>query len=516
MKNKLAWHYPNNRKIVGLIIVSTIVRLLLAYLVEFGNDEVFYRTFTIYPETNLFDHAPLINVILKLSTFHQFFDNTVINRLWPIIIAGINTWLVYNIGTKVKNGVSGWYAALFYTLSIYGSVIIGITIIPETAQLFFWLLCINLMIDILPAQVLDTNTRKKMVVFGIFVSLAILSKYSSIFLWLGAILFIVFYNRKWLRDPSLYVALFTSFLFILPVINWKSRYDWPGLHVLSNTIGLHDINLEYFFNCILAQIWYFNLINFILVVIALGFIFKRRNNVISQASVILLLASIPLYLVASFFMLFQVAWPYSAGPVFTTLGILASIHWADTINKISINVRRKFVAAYVISSIFLIGFFIMSREFYQPNSSESTSFAEFDLIRDDTGWITISEAFNKIARFEESKGNMQPNSDLVSFPKFLLAHEDFFIARPKRRKLFLLLASKDSSNLWINERLGGLQNGKDYYFIKLSSQGDVGEGILKNNFNKVELFDTVWISPPNAFKSYDHYALIYGLKGYKN
>jgi len=62
------------------------------------------------------------------------------------------------------------------------------------------------MIDFLAAKTISSSHRKKILWFGLFSGWAVLSKYQGIFLWVGALIYILIYNRNWLKEFTLYLA----------------------------------------------------------------------------------------------------------------------------------------------------------------------------------------------------------------------------------------------------------------------------------------------------------------------
>jgi 4-amino-4-deoxy-L-arabinose transferase-like glycosyltransferase len=63
------------------------------------------------------------------------------------------------------------------------------------------------MIDFLPAQSIDSQSRKKILLFGVFAGLAMLSKYQGAFLWIGVFVYVFLFNRNWLKEISFYLDL---------------------------------------------------------------------------------------------------------------------------------------------------------------------------------------------------------------------------------------------------------------------------------------------------------------------
>ncbi|HSG68384.1 MAG TPA: hypothetical protein VK994_06745, partial [Bacteroidales bacterium] len=63
------------RALIILILLSLIVRGFLAAFLEFGNDEVYYWTYALYPDLSHFDHPPMVGFLIQLSTLDLLFDS---------------------------------------------------------------------------------------------------------------------------------------------------------------------------------------------------------------------------------------------------------------------------------------------------------------------------------------------------------------------------------------------------------------------------------------------------------
>ena len=99
-------------KIVSIIVLSTIVRCFVALTIGLGNDEVYYVEYAQHLQWNYFDHPPMVALLIRLTTFNLFFTDAFFVRLGPIFLAAINTYLMYCIGSKLKNKTTGLIAAL--------------------------------------------------------------------------------------------------------------------------------------------------------------------------------------------------------------------------------------------------------------------------------------------------------------------------------------------------------------------------------------------------------------------
>ncbi len=214
---------PKNiqRNLIFVIVASMAIRGFLAWMLELGNDEVYYWTYALYPDLSHFDHPPMVGFIIQLFSFNLFFDNELFIRMSSVLLGGLNTWLIYLIGKNLKNELTGLFSALLYNSSIYCFVIAGIFILPDTPQLFFWLASLYLLIVSLSGEEINKKSGKRILLAGLFIGLAMLSKYTSVFLWFGAGLYILIFRRTWFKRWELYLSVLFSLLVFLPAIIWN-------------------------------------------------------------------------------------------------------------------------------------------------------------------------------------------------------------------------------------------------------------------------------------------------------
>ena len=131
-----------NKYLAWLLVISVLVRGFLAAFIEFGNDEVYYWTYAMYPDWSHFDHPGMVGWIMQIFSLNLLFHSEFALRLSSIIFMTLDTFIIYKIGCLVKNKLAGFYAALLYTASFYCFVITGVFIMPDTPLMLFTLLAI--------------------------------------------------------------------------------------------------------------------------------------------------------------------------------------------------------------------------------------------------------------------------------------------------------------------------------------------------------------------------------------
>ena len=95
-----------------LIIITTVFRVLIASALEFGNDEVYYWTYALYPDLSHFDHPPMVGYFINIFSLNLLFDSELFIRMSGIITGALNTYVIFLIGKKIKDEKAGLISAI--------------------------------------------------------------------------------------------------------------------------------------------------------------------------------------------------------------------------------------------------------------------------------------------------------------------------------------------------------------------------------------------------------------------
>ena len=198
-----------------LLIFSLLVRSLLAGWIELGNDETYYWTFALFPDWSHYDHPGMVGWVIQLFSLNLRFDSAFFLRLGSLLFMTADTWVVYRIGKELKDERTGLLAALLFTASLYAFVVTGVFILPDTPLNLFWLMACWMEIKFVKAS---SRRNRYLILTGLFVGLATLSKYTGLFLWAGLLLYLLCFDRKTFKQPALYLAAFLTLLCCLPIL----------------------------------------------------------------------------------------------------------------------------------------------------------------------------------------------------------------------------------------------------------------------------------------------------------
>jgi 4-amino-4-deoxy-L-arabinose transferase-like glycosyltransferase len=502
-----------NRALLVLLICSFLLRAFVAGFIELGNDEVYYWTYAKFPDWSHFDHPPMVGLVIQLFSLNLRYDHEFFLRLGAVVFGTLNTGLIFLIGKKIKNSLTGFYAALLFTASIYCFIIAGTFIMPDTPQVLFWLLSLWLLVDCLPDKELSRSSRIKLLLSGITVGLALLSKYHSAFLVLGVFLYMLFFNRKWFRAKETYLAFLIALAFFAPVIIWNYQNSFVSFTFHESRVGYSGIRIrwDYFGTELAGQFFYSNPVNFVIILFTLFAVIRRKQFLDQQAQRILLIISLPLALVFMGFSLYRSTLPHWTGPAYLGL-ILVAAAWLSSLSgnqssqKLvpwSLRIALSFQLILIIGGVLQINYGIIPIK--KPGINDITVQLQ--------GWKQLGEKFKTVAEQDIKQGKISANAPILTFRWFPAANLDYYVARPIKKKVYSLgTMSLIHKYYWIDKARGDLLKGTDAYYIALSNEyRDPHEryGLL---FDSIVAADTLKIFRGKELTWEAYIFRLYGLK----
>jgi hypothetical protein len=477
-----------------LILASFAIRAVAAGLIEFSNDEVYYWTYALFPDLSHFDHPPMVGWVIQLFTLNLHFSGEFFIRLGAVIFGTVNIYLMFLIGKKIRDPLTGLYAAFLFTGSLYCSVITGIFIMPDTPQVLFWLLSLLLLLHALPDKQLSRNSRKMMLAAGVTIGLAMLSKYHSVFLLAGAFLYILFFNRRWLIAKESWLAFAIVILLFLPVILWNRENAFISFTFHENRVGYirTGIRWDYFLSEIAGEFFYNNPVNVILILVSF-FAFLRGQKFIGKENLrILLFVSLPLALVFIGFSLYRRTLPHWTGPAYLGFMLLAAsyLSWRTEISS-----RKKLLPLPVILSVSLfLLVIIFGTGQIRWGWIRFGSHASDDFSVQLYGWKQLGKKADGVMKKDAEEGRMPATAPILSFRWFPAANLDYYVATPAGRKVYAIgTIERIHKYYWINCRRGDLLKGSDAYYIGLSDQFSNPDQLYGHLFDSIAPPDTIHI-----------------------
>jgi len=498
------------KKLIWLMGITLVLKCILSFFLELGNDEVYYYTYALQPDWNHFDHPPMVGWMIRFFTFNLHWVNTFSMRLGSIICATLTTFVIFESGVLLKNEKAGWIASLLYNLSIYTSIIAGLFVMPDSPQVLFFALSIYMMLSYVIQPSLFTFLD--WIVLGLFIGLATLSKVHGLFLWAGFGAFILFHQSKTLSQKNIYIAILVSIICIIPIVYWNFQNDFITYKFHSNRVTHTGLSWDSFIQQIVGEILYQN--PFVYIAIAISLLKVQRIKFISKNALgitLLLWLSIPLLIIFWLLSLFNPTLPHWTGPAYISLFLIAGVYWSSYSRKqipALIKGAIAFIGVLLISFILLV--FVFPR---QLGSKNIENLGEYNPINDVTGWTYFSRHFDSLYVQEQRDSIMSKGAPIVVNKWFPAGHILFYTARPLQIKVIGLGAINDLHKFaWLNKDLASLKLGEDAYYISPSNLPNDPIKMYGDYFETINTPDTVpYISKGVVLRNF----YIYRLKGCK-
>lgn len=471
---------------------SLLARSMVAAFTELGNDEVYYWTYALVPDWSHFDHPPMLGWIIQLFTCNLKWDSSFALRLPSLVLGTFNIWLIYRLGYLVKGPKTGWYGALLYTGSLYAAIISGTFILPDTPLSTFYLAAL---LSFFKAFGLVSGGKELSVPVhflwaGLFTGLAMLSKYTGIFLWIGAILYMILYRRKTLREPWLWTGMAVSLLLFLPVLIWNLSQNMSGFAFHTERISFFGEGIKPFdfIREVSGSFLYNNPLNVFLVIWSVILYTRQRRQ---KGTAILPLErgtfrmimtqSVPLIALFLFFSLFRETLPHWSAPAYYSLMLLAAAVADHTDLRWPVGLSPAILAVMVLLSVVQIrtGFIQLREVAASGEESPQDPYRElgrYDFTLDMYGWTQLGDHFSQLkanqeALYMESGGTqgMPPGSSILATRWFPGAHLDYYVARPAGTVVKTTgPLNKTHKYEQITRKRGGIAPGEQLYYVESS------------------------------------------------
>jgi len=234
------WQPPNREELKQLLVVrgisprwnATLFVLLALALglrvaamagVPLTPEEAYYWMYSQHPSLSYFDHPPMVAWVIWFGT--QLFGNTEFGvRIGVELLMLASSGMMYVFSRMWFGREAALVAALLLQiLPVYFGA--GLIATMDPALMFFWLVCL-----VGVSVALRQNHAWGWYLAGFGLGGAILSKYTGIFLGLGALLAVVGHQpwRRHLRNVHPYAASLLAFEMFSPVIIWNEQHEWAS------------------------------------------------------------------------------------------------------------------------------------------------------------------------------------------------------------------------------------------------------------------------------------------------
>lgn len=210
----------NLKNLLFVILVVTVYRFFVLYFsnIDLYQDEAYYWGWSRSFEFGYYSKPPMIAWVISLFT-SLCNDSVICIKLPSLIIYPITTIIIFLISKELfDQKVAFWSGVAFITLPAVS--LSSLIISTDVVLLLFWSLTLLFFI-----KALKTNKDIYWIFAGFSAGLGLLSKYTMI-LFLPSIfiyLFISKKDRKFLKNPKLYMSMLLAALVYLPNLIWNYR-----------------------------------------------------------------------------------------------------------------------------------------------------------------------------------------------------------------------------------------------------------------------------------------------------
>lgn len=503
-----------DKYITWLLIISALVRGFLAAFIEFGNDEVYYWTYAMYPDWSHFDHPGMVGWVMQIFSLNLLFHSEFALRLSSIIFMTVDTYIIYRLGCVIKSKLAGFYAALLYTASLYCFIITGVFIMPDTPLMMFTLLAIYCFLD-------GMHRSTSLLWGGLYAGLALLSKYSAIFIWVGVGLYVLLYDRKQLKNKYLYLAALISVICMLPVLIWNLQNDFISFTFHGDRVSFFGkLQPLDFMAEIIGELGYNNPINYVLIIISLVVLWNGNKYMDAIPRRLLLCFALPFIALFWFFSLTRPILPHWSAPAFSLLLLFPASYLAEKqdVANLESRVPRSIIATLSLLAVVLVFGVLEIKTGVVPlrfgeRANSVRYYGEGDFTTTIYGWRTIKDDFQKIREQKISEGEMKDTDGMIGLQWFPMANFDYYVANPLGINMYGLRdIGKIHKYAWINEYRGGLRKGADYWFLNESSDYYAPERYLDDKFGEILPCDTIIVDRCGKPAKYVFVYICKGLK----
>ena len=211
-------------QVVAFIALLFALKIAIGSIVELDSVETYHWLYAQNPALGYYDHPGMVGWLIWLSTA-VFGDSPLAVRL-PMFVGGsLAIWFVFLAARRLYDEKTGRLAALLFGVA-FGTLKFTTEASPDAPLLLFWVLALWGL-----SHALTKDGTRWWLASGVFLGLAMLSKYTAVFLPAGVFLFLVCSSehRHWLRRKEPYLAAIMALVVFSPTIVWNAQHGWQSL-----------------------------------------------------------------------------------------------------------------------------------------------------------------------------------------------------------------------------------------------------------------------------------------------
>ena len=234
-----------------------LARIVAAYCMGLGIDESY--AVSIDWSLSYFDHPPL-HFWLTHAAMYMFGNvEHLVVRLPFLLLSLLTALLLFRLTKKIFDDKAGFFSVLFYCTTPIANYF-GLAVLPDGPLVPAMLAAAFVMLYMI--EELDSDSarhrRALWLTFGVCTGLAILSKYTGVFMYFGLFLYALTQGKlkKLLCAPALYMASLATLIVISPILIWNSQHQWISFLFQGSRVASASFQPLYFLTMLGGQAGY--------------------------------------------------------------------------------------------------------------------------------------------------------------------------------------------------------------------------------------------------------------------
>lgn len=246
------WRDPR-RRLLLLALGVTALRLIAAGAIPLTEDEAYYRLWAQHLQLGYLDHPPMIAWWIRAGEL-IFGDTALGVRFVAALSSGLTTWLIGDLAVRLGAAPrTALRAAVWYNATL--TVCLGgMLSIPDSPASLFWTITLWAL-----ARFWRGRNAAWWLAAGIAAGLAVLSKYSGLFLAPGILLWLLLIpgGAAELRKPGPWAAAILAGCVFAPNVVWNAQHQWLTFAKQFGRVAPHGLSLAHVGELIGTQILVF-------------------------------------------------------------------------------------------------------------------------------------------------------------------------------------------------------------------------------------------------------------------
>jgi len=228
-----------HRSALVIIFLTALLSTLYNGFLPLHGDEAYYWMWSHNLQMGYYDHPPMIAYMIALSNFISQSEWGV--RLVNVFSLSVTALYIFKLTQKIVDEKAALNALLIFMsiILVHAGYIITT---PDSPLLLFWTLTLYYAYSAL----FEEEKIKNFFLMGLFLGLAMLSKYSAILLAIALLIYVIIKRRDLFFKIGTYITIITAFIVVSPMLYWNYQNEWISFlfqlaHGSSETF---EFNLE--------------------------------------------------------------------------------------------------------------------------------------------------------------------------------------------------------------------------------------------------------------------------------